>query len=264
MPYVKPDAADTATHPGYSCTAADYATPEVPMTALPSTAFKPVIAAEPLALGTPTRPAIQGALAYALTVKAAHPGSKVLLVLATDGYPAGCTDNTVENVADAAAVAANTDGIPVYVLGVGPASADDAGISKLDDVAKAGGTTSAFFIPTEVDGGDAGVTEQAFLAAVHQIQGSLGCVYSIPPPPAGQTLDFNAVNVVLSSSGSDTTLAYSASCANPGGWYYDDSDAGTPDKIILCSGACQSVKSTSSTSSISVVFGCATSGLGAK
>jgi Mg-chelatase subunit ChlD len=195
LPYVLPGAhADAAT---FSCVASDYTTPAVPMTALPSDAFAPVIEA------------LEGALAYARTIQTAHPGDKVLIVLATDGYPAGCAKGGITYVADAASVASGTDGIPVYVIGVGPDTDANTGIGNLNEVAEAGGTGSAFFLPTGVDGGDAAVTTQAFLAAVRTIQQDLACKYGIPAAPSGQTLDYDKVNVVLTVGDAATTLQYS-------------------------------------------------------
>jgi Mg-chelatase subunit ChlD len=243
-----------------SCKPADYVTPSVPMTALPSPAFAPVIQAEKLAAGTPTRPALEGAITYAQTIQAAHPGDKVLIVLATDGYPIGCTKNTVADVADAANVANVKDGIPVYVIGVGPDTAANTGIGNLNKVAEAGGTGSAFFLPTETDGGDAAVTTQAFLAAVRAIQSKLTCKYGIPKPPAGQTLDYDKVNVVLTIADAGTTLSYSASCADPAGWSFKDDDAGKPVEIVLCSTACAEATEAGAKGSASVAFGCATMG----
>ncbi len=254
MPFLLPDGGTA------SCIPADYVTPEVPITALPNaTAFKDVIAAEALALGTPTTAALGGAMTYAEKVKAMHPSAKVLLVLATDGYPALCSDNSVADVAKVAQAAAEK-GIPTYVIGVGPPTGN-AGIANLNEVAEAGTTSSAFFIPTAVDGGDAGATEQAFLSAVQSIQGKLGCTYTIPPAPSGEQLNYGEVNVVLTSGGKQTLLPYSQGCTNPGGWFYDyATDGGTPEDIDLCPTACQNVKSTASTSSISVELGCVTSG----
>jgi hypothetical protein len=265
MPFTTADA-DTGSDPTYSCTAADYVTPEVPMTTLPSSVFTTVIGETPLKLGTPTTPALEGATKYAVGIKQAHPGTKVVIVLATDGYPAGCTDNTTTNVVAAAHVADKTDGIPVYVIGVGPDDSSNAGIADLNKVAEAGATGSAFFIPTEMDAGkdasvDASVTEQAFLAAIRSIQGSLGCDYAIPAAPSGETLNYDDVNVVLTSGSTNTTLPYSDGCSDPSGWTYDyEGDAGTPDKIVLCSGSCKTVKDTSATSSLSVELGCKTTG----
>jgi Mg-chelatase subunit ChlD len=258
MPFVPDGSVDNAADPTYSCVASAYVTPSVPMTALPSSAFTPVIAAETLKLGTPTRPALEGALQYARTIKAAHPTDKVLIVLATDGYPAGCTDDTIPYVADAASVANTEDGIPVYVIG--PDTASNTGIGNLNKVAEAGGTGSAFFLPTETDGGDAAVTTAAFLAAVRSIQSKLTCKYAIPSPPAGQKLDLDKVNVVLTIADAGTTLSYSASCADPTGWTFDEDDAGNPDDIVLCSGACQEAKEAGARGSASVAFGCATVG----
>jgi hypothetical protein len=261
MPFVADGAVDDMSHAGYSCSSTDYVTAAVPTTALPSARFKPVIEAEKLALGTPTTPALEGATAQAVAIKQANPTAKVLIVLATDGYPAGCTGNSVKDVAKAAHVAATTDGIPVYVIGVGPDNSSNEGISNLDTVAEAGTTHGAFFIPTEVDGGDAGITEEAFLAAVHQIQGSLGCYYDIPAPPAGQQLDYDKVNVVLSASGKKATLSYSADCSDPSGWHYEETtDGGTPEKIVLCDTACATAKKAGATGSVSIELGCDTAG----
>jgi hypothetical protein len=260
MPYVPPGSPDTADAETFSCVASDYVTPAVPMTALPSDAFAPVIKAEKLDLGTPTRAALEGAVTYGKTIQAAHPGDKVLIVLATDGYPAGCAKNTVPYVADAAYIAHAKDGIPVYVIGVGPDTDANAGIGNLDKVAEAGGTGSAFFLPTEADGGDAGVTTAAFLAAVRSIQSKLTCKYGIPTPPSGQTLDYDKVNVVLTIAGVPTTLSYSADCSDSNGWSYGENEAGTPEEILLCPGACQEAKDAGAKGSASVAFGCATMG----
>jgi hypothetical protein len=243
-----------------SCTATDYETPEVPMTALPSDAFAPVIAAEKLGLGTPTTPALQGAVRYAKTIKTAHPNDRVLIVLATDGYPAGCPNNAINNVANVAAISLSSDGIPVYVIGVGPDTDANAGIGNLNEVAEAGGTHSAFFIATETDGGDSGVTTEAFLAAVKQIQGSLRCHYGIPAAPAGQTIDPAKVNVVFTTGSSSTTLGYSAGCTNADGWQYLESDAGVPQEIVLCPTSCAAATTAGTSGSMNIVFGCTTQG----
>jgi hypothetical protein len=259
LPWVKPDAS-LQDFTDAACQSAMYATPAVPMTALPSGVFKPVIEAEQLALGTPTRPALEGALAYAQTIQAGHPGDKVLIVLATDGYPSGCGQDKVGNVADAAHFAHTVEGIPVYVIGLGPDTDANVGISNLNQVAEAGGTGSAFFIPTAVDGGDSGITTTAFLDAVHKIQSTLGCKYGIPAAPAGQTLDYDEVNVVLTIAGKPTTIPYSEGCVNANGWQYGTNDAGTPDEILLCPAACDEARDAGSGGAASVALGCATVG----
>jgi Mg-chelatase subunit ChlD len=255
MPYFPTDAGPA------SCVASDYVTPQVPLTALPNgTAFATVIAAEQLKLGTPTTPALTGVIDYASTVKAAHPTDKVLIVLATDGYPAGCSPNTVGDVADAAHHSLADAGIPVYVLGVGPNTDANVGIRNLNEVAAAGGTDAAFFIPTEGDGGDGSVTTTGFLDAVHKIQGQLTCHYALPAPPQGMTLDLDKVNVVLSVADAGTTLAYSAGCASPNGWDYVNNDAGNASQVVLCASSCAEAVHAGSSASMSIVFGCTTQG----
>lgn len=52
--------------------------------------------------GTPTRPALEGAIEYARARQLAYPDHKVIVVLATDGQPNNCS-STVTNVAQVAA-----------------------------------------------------------------------------------------------------------------------------------------------------------------
>ncbi len=239
LPYVA-----TAKGSKFSCTASDYETPALPMTALPAAAFKTAIAAEPLQDGTPTLAALQGTVEYAMTVQTAHPTSKVLIVLATDGKPAGCSGNDVTTVAAEAAVALKA-GIPTYVIGVG----DE--MSNLVAIATAGGTTE-FQVPTS----DPKVTVAKFEAAIATIQDTLGCDYTIPSPGGGKMINYQQVNVEIGGAGGkETELTYSAKCANPDGWEYDNPSM--PTKIILCSKACAGAEVSES---VNIVFGCKTNG----
>jgi von Willebrand factor type A domain len=232
----------------YSCTASDYETPAVSMTAIPSGTFATTIAATTLENGTPTEPALEGTVEYAAGIQKAHPGGKVLIVLATDGLPVGCTGNTVTTVAAEAATALSTYKIPTYVIGVGSAT------KNLDTIAASGGTTTAFIVSTS----DPATTTSEFEAAIATIQGTLGCDYPIQSPGGGQTIDYTKVNVELTSSGgTETELLYSSDCSDANGWHYDDPKA--PTTIILCSGACKTAESTSG-DSMDIVFGCKTNG----
>src|SRR6185436_2114849 len=67
------------------CKSSDYTPPKVPMTALPSGTFAPIIDGTTRLSDTPTLPALQGALAYAKQVEAG--GTKAAVVLVTDGEP---------------------------------------------------------------------------------------------------------------------------------------------------------------------------------
>jgi hypothetical protein len=229
------------------CAVSDYETPSVPMTALPSTTFASVIGATTLEGGTPTLPALTGAVEYATTVQSAHPGAKVDIVLATDGIPAGCTGNTVTTVAAEATTALMSSGISTYVIGVGKET------TNLDAIAAAGGTKSAFIVSTS----DPATTTKEFEAAIATIQAELGCTFSIPSPGGGQKLDPSKVNVVLTSGGAKTTIDYSQDCSDSDGWYYDDPTK--PSEVILCSGACTKAESSGS-NAIDIVFGCETVG----
>jgi hypothetical protein len=234
----------TGKNPKASCTVSDYETPAVAMTTLPASSFGTVIAAEELQAGTPTLPALQGGVAYAETIQKANPKGKVLIVLATDGLPVGCTGNTVAAVASEAATALSSDGIPTYVIGVGDK------LTNLDMIAAGGGTKTAFIVSTT----DPATTTAEFEAAIQNIQGTLGCDYPIPAPPGGGTIDYTKVNVELTdSSGKKTGLAYSADCSSPDGWDYDDPK--NPTKIVLCSGACAEAEGAVG-GSMDIVFGC--------
>jgi hypothetical protein len=232
-----------------SCVASDYETPAIPMTALPSSTFVTAITDEPLQLGTPTLAALTGSVTYAASVQKANPGGKVLIVLATDGLPAGCTGNTLDAVATEAASALSMYNIPTYVIGVGTA------VKNLNQIAASGGTKSAFLLPISPDGG-AGTTA-AFEDAIKTIQGTLGCEYPIPSPSGGAKIDYSEVNVELTSGGKETELMYSADCSNTDGWHYDNPSA--PTSIILCSGACTEAEDAAS-GSMDIVFGCKTNG----
>jgi hypothetical protein len=229
----------------FSCTTSDYETPAIPLTALPAASFGIAIAAEEPEYGTPTLPALEGTIQYAKTVQKAHPASKVLVVLATDGVPVGCTGNTVSALAAEAAVGLEA-GVPTYVIGVGDKMAN------LDAIA-AGGGTKEFQVSTS----DPETTTTQFEAAVASIQDTLGCDYDIPSPGGGQTINFEEVNVeTIGAGGKDTELTYSANCTNPDGWEYDHPSS--PTKIVLCSKACATAEASQS---VNIVFGCKTHGI---
>ena len=95
-----------------------------------------------------------------------------------------------------------------------------------------------------------------FSDALAQIAGQVvSCSYTIPPPPAGQTLDLTKINVVLTTGVPEYLLierASSSTCTT--GWYLDASN-----NIVLCSDTCKMAKA-DTTSSLDLPFGCATIG----
>ena len=230
-----------------SCTAGDYTTPTVPMTALPNgVQFATAIDGTQLENDTPTLPALGGAIAYAQQVSATKKGAKVAIVLVTDGQPNKC-NSTVQAVADAAKAVNGT--IPTYVIGVGKS------LQNLDAIAAGGGTGKAVIVDTASPAQI--VTD--FQKALGQVKAqALSCEFTLPAAPAGQSLDTSKVNVSFTpAAGTSSTLTYDSGCANGQGWHYDN--AGTPSKIILCPSSCDAVKADKN-AKVEILFGCAVKG----
>jgi len=216
------------------------------MTALPSGAFAPALAANSPGSGTPTLVAEAGAIEYAQSVAATlPPGEKVAIVLVTDGDPNDCSSTPANVAAAAATVAAD---IKTYVIGVGPDAAN------LDQIATGGGTAPHIQVNTT----SAATTSADLRAAIGKIKAAqLGCEYGLPAPPGGQTLDVNAVNVDYTPAGGALqTLPYSADCSNKGGWHYDN--VATPTQIVMCPDICATLQGDVTGGKIDIVFGCVT------
>jgi hypothetical protein len=239
-----------ATEPD-ACDPSDYSTPAVKL-ALPSlpAALVSDIEAHEVGGGTPTRPALEGALEYLGQWAEQHPERKPLLILATDGEPVGCEPNTPRDVADVAAHAlTGPNAIRTFVIGVGSS------LVSLNRVARAGGTDHALLVDT---GGD---VAKAFGDALDQIRGAAAsCDFRIPESASGaDPIDPAKVNVSYVANGTKTPtrvpqtfMGESSNCDSSGGWYYDQPIA--PTTIKLCDATCRSL----STGSIQVEFGCDT------
>jgi hypothetical protein len=235
-----------------SCTASDYATPEVEIAPLPGVASKITasLAMHAPSTVTPTLPAEQGAVQHAQSWAKSHPNDAVIVVLATDGDPDTCATsaNAVADVAAAAAVGVSgTPKILTFVIGVGTDTAN------LNQIATGGGTGNAFIVDTSMN------INQQFLDALNKIRGSaLGCQYKIPAPTTGGTTDFGKVNVQFTTSTGTKEVfpqvASKAACpASGNAWYYDNPAA--PTQIILCTSSCGSV---SAGGEVDVLTGCQT------
>lgn len=230
------------------CSESSYTTPDVPLTALPNEA--PFVAALPSAnnlgtstQGTPTLPALKGVLPAAKAHADAHPEAKTVVVLVTDGEPQRCDGNTISNIGDE--VEKYKDVVPTYVIGVGTA------VNNLNTIAAKGGTKEAI----RIDVGDPSVTQKQLADTIDAIRlKSLSCELAIPPPPAGETLDFGKINVSYTpSGGAKQALAYDATCAG-NGWRFDNE--GSPTKIVLCDSTCDTMKADPA-GVVGVEFGCA-------
>ena len=230
------------------CTTANYQAQLVPMTALPDTAG--VLASTLTAngpdptFGTPTKPALDGAIAYAKTVQAT--GKKTALVLVTDGEPNDC-GSSLGSTATAAGSA--LPDIKTYVIGVGDS------LTNLDQIATGGGTMKALIVSTTNPAAISG----DFVKALGGIRSeALSCEYPMGQPPNGEMLDINKVNVQFTPKGGMvTTIDYSADCTNGSGWKYDN--VAMPTKIIICPTSCNTLLANAD-GKIDIVFGCQTAG----
>lgn len=234
-----------------SCSASSYQTPLRADVTLPDSGGQ--LASDMRSLTgsgtTPTRYALEGTMAYAKQLQSRLAGKgKVVVVLATDGYPERCNNNEIsDSVQVASAVKAS---IPTYVIGVGGQ------LGNLKALAEGGGTTDALIISTQ----NASTVNQQFQAAIGQIRGaSLSCDFALPQPEAGKELDPQKVNVNYTPGGSTTaeTLDYSPDCKATQGWRYDNADS--PSRIQLCGDACTRAKA-DATGKIDLVLGCVTKG----
>src|SRR6478735_2154059 len=236
---------------GGSCSVSDYSTPAVPLAVPAQTAtIVSDIHAHEVGGGTPTRPALEGALEYLSGWASRHPERKPLLVLATDGEPVGCDAKTPQDIADIAARAlSGPNAIRTFVIGVGSS------LVSLNSVAQAGGTDHAFLVDT---GGD---VAKEFGDALDQIRGTASsCDFIIPETSSGAgPIDPSKVNVSYVPNGKSTPtrvpqtfMGDPRNCDSKGGWYYDDPDS--PTMIKLCDSTCRALN----TGTIQVEFGCDT------
>lgn len=217
---------------------------------------------------TPTAAALAGTANYLKTLRGADTESVYAIVLVTDGMPSNCSGLDINTIATSIH---DVDGIPIYVIGVKnpttpPASVpwdngwdcagggtplvpDPNALTNLDNIAVAGGTTSA----TLIDTGNPAATKAVLLDQMQKIRAkSISCELTRPPPPAGETFDPEKVNVRYDSKTSSTPLVYSADCTGENGWRYKSP---ANDTIELCASSCQKVQS-DPWAKVNVEFGC--------
>ena len=218
---------------GDSCNTDNYG-PEVEIDELPgnATALNNAVDDQTPSGNTPTVPSLTAAIDHARDWATSHNDQQVVVVYATDGYPRGCNqNNTIPDAANVAA--AGLSGSPrilTYVLAIGP------NLSELSAVATAGGTT-AIAIDTSNDVG------AELIAALNDIREEVvvDCAYNIPPAPAGQTINYDTINVRITTGGEEITVGRddpNASGCN--GWTFNDPVARS--QIILCGDACDAVQ----------------------
>lgn len=230
-----------------SCEVGDYSSLDVPLASLPaasSTISASMQATTPDG-GTPTGPALSGALNYAQSL--AESEGAVVVVLATDGEPTECQPQGALDVAQIAADAyASPSAIPTFVIGVG------ASLTNLHTIAAAGGTGQAYMV--DVDAKAADHFREA-LKAIRRV--AVACEYEIPDV-MDATILYDKVNVTFRvGPNPPSAVGYvkNGSLCHKGGWHYDDEAA--PSSISLCPSTCDSLQDLDEVE-VEVVYGCET------
>jgi hypothetical protein len=238
------------------CSVANYTKPAVGIAPLPENASALITALEagmPQG-GTPTHLALDGACVQAANFKQANPAHKVVILLVTDGIPEYSCNATIQLAETSAKNCFNGgQGTEIYVLGItANNNGQGSSLTQLNGIAKAGGTDQAYLTSTTDIAG-------SMLAALNAIRADavIPCNLEIPPPPSGETIAYDKINIGICKSGQPVATPYvssAAECGDHAGWYYND--PGSPSAIQLCSVSCETVKSAGTSLFFSV--GCKT------
>jgi hypothetical protein len=217
---------------------------------------------------TPTRPAVEGALQYALTVAQLPENAEraTVLLLATDGLPSECGITNAQGM-EIISFQAITDVLKQYSQPPKDAQGNPTqppiltyivGTDELE--ANAGALAQAGGGQTFLVGRNGGNVQAEFLDAVLSIvKKPLTCELDVPQtaPDNGESVDFDKVKVSFVGATSGITReipratgAGSCSLAPEGAWYYDDPAA--PKKMFFCTQACSNFGA----GSIKVELGC--------
>ncbi|HET6281413.1 MAG TPA: hypothetical protein VFH73_10610, partial [Polyangia bacterium] len=149
------------------CETPPYATPAVPIAALPAAA--PALIASLMGHMpdgfTPTSAALSGGIAHAQARARSTPGRRVVVVMATDGLPSECLPTDIAGVAAVAAAGRmGTPSVSTFVIGVFGTREMATAQPNLDQLAAAGGTQKAFIISTGQN------VTQAFQMALNNVR----------------------------------------------------------------------------------------------
>jgi hypothetical protein len=238
------------------CEESAYSTPAVAISSAPTRAAEIVASLQaqvPSGL-TPTGPALGGALAHARLWAEQNPGRQVVTVLATDGLPTECAPIELPEIADLARDA-NTGTEPVRTFVIGVFSQADLGAdgqARLDTLARAGGTESAFVINTGANVAD------EFLSALNRIRDTaVSCEFQLDGAAA---LDLDRVNLRVSDALGNASellnVGDASACGDGPGWYYVRSADGTPTQINVCPSTCAGFSTEGISAELEI--GCAT------
>lgn len=192
--------------------------------------------------GTPTYPALDGAMQWAIAQKTATPNEEWSVILVTDGDPTNCNTDIAQIGAIASTGLVNY-GIKTYVIGV-PGS----NFAILDQWAAAGGTGTSITVTA------ANMAAQLVAAFQNIAAGQVTCQFDLPA--TGLFDPANTAVTFVSSSGTPSAIpqvANQGACGGNPGWYFDIPAA--PTKIVLCPNTCTAVTADPG-STISLAVGC--------
>ncbi len=238
-----------------ACDQPEYAKPDVAFGLLPGNAPAIVTALTNQAangIGTPTYPALGGAILKAIELRQTNPGQTAAVLLVTDGVPQGpaatCAGVDPEdwNAIASLAQAGASFNPPVVTYVVGLPGVDQ---TFANQIAVAGGTTSAILVSnTNV--------QKEFEDALAKVRGqALPCEFELPAQVASGEYDTNKVNVLVTTGGSSKKVLQTSDCALGDGWYYDDPL--DPKRILFCPAVCAELKK-DFTAKVDILLGCKT------
>jgi len=200
--------------------------------------------------GTPTLPAIKGAIFSARARQEVAPKVKSIVLLATDGFPTLCDPALLtpyeESSAGIPKVAKEADsgrlgGVQTFVIGVFSPEEASMAQKNLDTIAMSGSGTPAYIITT-----DQAVTDE-FLATLNQIRNSASACDYVLPRPDGIPLDAKRIKVRITRPNGVTWLderQWLHACdPQTGGFVFDKDPLGPepPARIQLCPASCKSM-----------------------
>jgi hypothetical protein len=217
---------------------------------------------------TPTHDAYHHALEFGL--KSFQTSASKFMLLITDGAPTmslGCirprqgvvdmpTDPIIAEIA-----AAKAAGIKTFIIGSpGSEKSSESNADMrpwLSRAAEAGGTaqmTCNHAGPNfcHMDMTTAPNFANALASGLKSVTSQISsCVYAIPAPPAGKTLDKGAINLILHGENQSTLVLPDGQGECSEGWNYD-----ADGNIVLCPTTCSAVKADPS-ARVELLFGCA-------
>ncbi len=230
----------------FTCPALAYQLPVVDVGMLPDAAFGLLNAIDTTSPdgGTPTLPALTGAVDHAVLHASQNPGNKVIVVLATDGLPTACDEDiyagndeqAIANLVEVATGGAER-GVQTFVIGVFSPEEQDAAEGSLDAIALAGGTGAAFLVDSS------GSVSNEFREALNEVRlTAKACQFDLSP--SDEPIDYRGVWVKLTRGGEDVWIERvdSEESCDPinGGFYFDPPLGGPvpPSTVLLCPATC--------------------------